>query len=170
MATSGQRLRQATFSHGSTLGLYETLTGKSYLCDITTDSVVHCFFIERSRILAVQKGNPELEEFLWQECALAVSKIVLAPQFEKATLQEMRALVMEGSSMRIFLRGEVFELRHREIGVLLEGFVRQDKSTEIITAPAGLMLKTPLPSPAGQFSYNESSYFVRNSNFLIYFV
>lgn len=87
---------------------------------------------------------------LVQESALAVSKVVLAPQFEKATLQEMRALVMEGSSMRIFLRGEVFELRHKKIGMLLEGFVRQENSTEIITAPAGLMLKTPLPSPAGK--------------------
>jgi len=64
----------------------------------------------------------------------------------------MRALVMEGSSMRIFLRGEVFELRQKEIGVLLEGFVRQENSTEIVTAPAGLILKTPFPSPAGQSS------------------
>lgn len=60
---------------------------------------------------------------------------------------------MDGSSMRIFLRGEVFELRQKEIGVLLEGFVRQDNSTEMITAPAGLILKTPLPSPAGQCTF-----------------
>lgn len=146
-ATSGQRLSQPTFSHGSTLGLYETLTGKPYLCDIITDSVVHSFFIERSRILLVQKENPELEDFLWQESALAVAKIVLVLQFEKATLQEMRALVMEGSSMRIFLRGEIFELRYKEIGMLLEGFIRQENSTEIITAPAAIALKTPLPSP-----------------------
>jgi hypothetical protein len=87
---------------------------------------------------------------LVQESALAVAKIVLALQFEKATLQEMRALVMEGSSMRIFLRGEIFELRYKEIGMLLEGFIRQENSTEIITAPAALALKTPLPSPDGQ--------------------
>ncbi|KAG0575636.1 hypothetical protein KC19_5G019200 [Ceratodon purpureus] len=146
-ATTGQRLREPTFSHGSTLGLYETLTGKPYLCDIVTDSVVHSFFIERSQILLVQKEKPELEDFLWQESALAVAKIVLALQFEKATLQEMRALVMEGSFMRIFLRGEIFELRYKEIGILLEGFVKQEDSTDIITAPAGLTLKTPLPSP-----------------------
>ncbi|KAG0600449.1 hypothetical protein M758_11G035100 [Ceratodon purpureus] len=150
--TSGQRMRQSAFSHGSTLGLYEVLTGKPYLCDIVPDSVVHCFFIERSRILLIQKEHPELEDFLWQESALAVAKIVLASQFDRATLQEIRALVAECSSMRIFLRGEVFELRHREMGVLLEGFVRQESSTEIITAPAGLILKTPLPSPAGSRS------------------
>ena len=61
----------------------------------------------------------------------------------------MRALVMEGSFMRIFLRGEIFELRYKEIGILLEGFVKQEDSTDIITAPAGLTLKTPLPSPEG---------------------
>lgn len=90
---------------------------------------------------------------LEQESALAVAKIVLASQFDRATLQEIRALVAECSSMRIFLRGEVFELRHREMGVLLEGFVRQENSTEIITAPAGLILRTPLLSPAGQCTF-----------------
>jgi len=76
--------------------------------------------------------------------------MVLAPQFDTATLQEIRALVTECSSMRIFLRGEVFELWQRGMAVLLEGFVRQEHNTEIITAPAGLVLKTPLLSPAGQ--------------------
>ena len=61
----------------------------------------------------------------------------------------MRALVMEGSSMRIFLRGEIFELRYKEMGMLLEGFVRQENSTEIITVPAGLTSKTSVPSPDG---------------------
>jgi hypothetical protein len=59
-------MRQPTFSHGSTLGLYEALIGKSYLCDVITDSVVHSFFIERSRILLIQREHPELEDFLWQ--------------------------------------------------------------------------------------------------------
>lgn len=86
---------------------------------------------------------------LVQESALAVAKIVLGPQFDMATLQDIRALVMEGSSMRIFLRGEVFELRHKEMGLLLEGFVRQENSTELITAPAGLTAKILLPSPTG---------------------
>jgi hypothetical protein len=85
-----------------------------------------------------------------QESALALAKIVLAPQFDMATLQEMRALVMEGSNMRTFLRGEVFKLENREAGLLLEGFVKQEGSTEILAAPVGLVLKTPLPSPAGQ--------------------
>ncbi|XP_024361415.1 sodium/hydrogen exchanger 8 isoform X2 [Physcomitrium patens] len=151
-AVGGQRLRQPTFSFGSTLGLYEVLTGKPYLCDVVADSVVHCFFVERSRILFIQKERADLEDFLWQESALAVAKIVLGPQFDMATLQDIRALVMEGSSMRIFLRGEVFELRHKEMGLLLEGFVRQENSTELITAPAGLTAKILLPSPTGSWS------------------
>lgn len=79
-ATSGQRLRQATFSHGSTLGLYETLTGKPYLCDIVTDSVVHSFFIERSRILLVQKEKPELEDFLWQVTLRSLLELMICSQ------------------------------------------------------------------------------------------
>lgn len=152
-ATNGQQLHQPTFSLGSTLGLFEALTGRPYLCDIVTRSVVHCFFIERSKILSVQKEHPELEDFLWQESALAIAKVVLAKEFEKATLQDIRALMMEGSSMRIFLRGEVFELQPKKIGVLLDGFVRPESSFAIITAPAGLMRKVPLPS-SGDFTRN----------------
>lgn len=54
-----------SFSHGSTLGLYEVLTGKSYFCDIITDSVVHCFFIEAEKIFALVP-NSAAEDFLWQ--------------------------------------------------------------------------------------------------------
>jgi hypothetical protein len=117
--------------NGSFRIVTETRTVLKAFCKIHVISWLHCRPLE-------------------QESALAVAKIVLAAQFDGATLQEIRALVAESSSMRIFLRGEVFELRHREMGVLLEGFVRQENSTEIVTAPAGLILKTPLLSPAGQ--------------------
>jgi hypothetical protein len=65
-ASNGHRLRHPTFSHGSTLGLYETLTGKPFLCNIVADSVVHCFYIDRAKILSITLIHPELENFLWQ--------------------------------------------------------------------------------------------------------
>ncbi|KAJ0973297.1 hypothetical protein J5N97_021256 [Dioscorea zingiberensis] len=55
-----------TFAHGSTLGLYEVLIGKPYICDMITDSVVHCFFIETEKILSLLKSAPAIEDFLWQ--------------------------------------------------------------------------------------------------------
>lgn len=55
-----------TFTHGSTLGLYEVLCGKPCICNMVTDSVVLCFFIESEKILSVLKSDPSVEDFLWQ--------------------------------------------------------------------------------------------------------
>lgn len=55
-----------TFTHGSTLGLYEALAGKPYICDMITDSVVLCFCIETHKILSVLQSDPSVEDFLWQ--------------------------------------------------------------------------------------------------------
>ncbi|KAJ6903287.1 SOS1-like protein 1 [Populus alba x Populus x berolinensis] len=55
-----------TFTHGSTLGLYELLVGKRCICDIITDSVVLCFFIESEKILSLLGSDPAVEDFLWQ--------------------------------------------------------------------------------------------------------
>ena len=55
-----------TFTHGSTLGLYEVLSGKPNICDMITDSVVLCFFIESEKILSVLGSDPLVEYFLWQ--------------------------------------------------------------------------------------------------------
>lgn len=55
-----------TFTHGSTLGLHEVLIGKPYICDMITDSVVHCFFIDTEKILSLFKSDPAIEDFLWQ--------------------------------------------------------------------------------------------------------
>lgn len=53
-------------SHGSTLGLYEVLIGKPYICDMITDSVVHCIFIEAEKIDELRQSDPSVEVFLWQ--------------------------------------------------------------------------------------------------------
>jgi CRP-like cAMP-binding protein len=53
-------------SHGSTLGLYEVLVGKPYICEMVTDSVVHCFFVEAEKIEELRQSDPSIEFFLWQ--------------------------------------------------------------------------------------------------------
>lgn len=129
-----------TFSHGSTLGLYEMLTGKPYICDIITDSVVHCFFIETEKILPLIGSDPLIEDFLWQESAIVIAKLLLPQMFEKMTMQELRGLVAERSKMNIYIRGEIIEIGHNSVGFLLEGFIMtQDGQQDLITSPAVLL-------------------------------
>ncbi|ONI31919.1 hypothetical protein PRUPE_1G339200 [Prunus persica] len=129
-----------TFTHGSTLGLYEVLTGKPYICDMITDSVVLCFCIETHKILSVLQSDPSVEHFLWQESAIALVKLFLPQIFEKMAMQDLRALVAERSMMTIYIRGESFEIPYRSIGFLLEGFVKtQGVQEELITSPAPLL-------------------------------
>ncbi|XP_026662993.1 sodium/hydrogen exchanger 7 isoform X2 [Phoenix dactylifera] len=129
-----------TFSHGTTLGLYEVLTGKPYICDMITDSVVHCFFIETEKILSLLGSGPVVEDFLWQESAMVIAKLLLPQMFEKMTMQELRGLVAERTNMNIYIRGEVIEIRHNSIGILLEGFIKtQDGQQDLITPPAALL-------------------------------
>lgn len=59
-----KHLLHPTFTHGSTLGLYEVLSGKPNICDMITDSVVLCFFIESEKIFSVL--NSSVKDFLWQ--------------------------------------------------------------------------------------------------------
>lgn len=128
-----------TFSHGNTLGLYEVLLGKPYICDMITDSLVHCFFFESDKILSLVRSDPNIEGFLWQESSLIISKILLPQIFEKLSMHELRALVAERSSMNIYLRGETIVVQSNSIGLLLEGFVRnEDAMQEFITSPAAL--------------------------------
>lgn len=73
-----------TFTHGSTLGLYELLTGKPCICDMITDSVVLSFFIEHDKFLSVLRSDPSVEDFLWQVLLLTAelcfcSTIVMDP-------------------------------------------------------------------------------------------
>lgn len=55
-----------TFTHGSTLGIYEVLVGKAYICDMVTDSVVLCFFVESEKILSAARSDAKVEDFLWK--------------------------------------------------------------------------------------------------------
>lgn len=67
-----------TFTHGSTLGLYEVLIGKPYFCDMITDSVAVCFFVEAEKILSALGSDSAVEHFFWKvcPCAIFLSQIV----------------------------------------------------------------------------------------------
>nr|APR62626.1 Na+/H+ antiporter [Ricinus communis] len=129
-----------TFTHGSTLGIYEVLVGKPYICDMITDSVVLCFFIESDKILSALRSDPAVEDFLWQESAIALAKLLLPQIFEKMVMHDMRALIAERSMMNTYIRGETIEIPYHSIGFLLEGFVKaHGYQEELITSPAVLL-------------------------------
>ncbi|KAJ8774727.1 hypothetical protein K2173_017173 [Erythroxylum novogranatense] len=129
-----------TFPHGSTLGLYEVLAGKPYICDMITETVVLGFFLESEKILSMVRSDPAVEDFLWQESAIVLTKLLLPQVFEKMSMQELRALVVERSMMTTYIMGEVIELPHLSIAFLLEGFIKAYGSEEkLITPPAALL-------------------------------
>ncbi|KAF4369495.1 hypothetical protein G4B88_016435 [Cannabis sativa] len=149
-----------TFTHGSTLGLYEVLTGKSYICDIVADSVVLCFFVETDKILSVLRSDPSVEDFLWQESAIILVKLLVPQIFEKMAMQDLRALVAERSIMTIYIRGETIEIPHHSMGFLLEGFVKTQGTQELITSPAAL-----LPSHVHQSFQNLDTTAIKGASF-----
>ena len=50
-------------------------------------------------------------------------------------MQELRALSMDRSIMRIYLQGEVIDILPAQVGLLLEGFLKQEGRDEILIAP-----------------------------------
>ncbi|KAF9677498.1 hypothetical protein SADUNF_Sadunf08G0114000 [Salix dunnii] len=157
-----------SFTHGSTLGLYELLVGKRCLCDIITDSAVLCFFIECEKILSLLASGPAVEDFLWQESAIFIAKLLLPQVFEKMPMQELRALVAERSVMTTYIRGETIEIPRHSIGFLLEGFIKAHGfQDELIASPAVLLPPQGNQSfqkieisgaQAASFSHQESRY------------
>ncbi|XP_015957926.1 sodium/hydrogen exchanger 8 [Arachis duranensis] len=149
-----------TFSHGITLGLYEVLTGRQYICDVLTDSVVFCVFIEADKIVSCLGSDPSVEDFLWQESAIFLSKVLLPQIFEKMSMQELRAMIAERSQMTIYIRGETIEIPNHSVAFLLEGYVKTQARQELVTAPAVLL------SSQGNLSFHSlSSSGIRKSSF-----
>ncbi|XP_059445682.1 sodium/hydrogen exchanger 8 isoform X1 [Corylus avellana] len=128
-----------TFTHGSTLGLYEVLSGKPNICDMITDSMALCFFVESEKILSVLRSDPSIEDFLWQESAIVLAKLLLPQIFEKMAMHDLRALVAERSIMNLYIRGETIEIPYHSIGFLLEGFLKTQGVEELIISPATLL-------------------------------
>ncbi|GLU10794.1 hypothetical protein SLE2022_275760 [Rubroshorea leprosula] len=168
-----------TFTHGSTLGLYELLTGKQhYICEMITDSMVLCFFLESDKIRFL-RSHPEVEDFLWQESAIVLAKLLLPQVFEKMAMQDLRALVTERSVMKTYISRESMEVPPQYVGFLLEGFVKpHGVQEELIASPAVLL---PLQqnqsfrsvdtsgAKAASFSYQGSWYQVESRARIILF-
>ncbi|KAL2557784.1 Sodium/hydrogen exchanger 7 [Forsythia ovata] len=158
---NNKHLLHPTFTHGSTLGLYEVLARKPYICDIVTDSVVLCFFIETEKILAALGSDPAVEDFFWLESVIVLAKFLLPQLFEQMSMQDLRVLVAERSTMNIYIRGESFELPHHSIGFLLEGFIKlQGTQEELLTYPATILphadqrIRQSETSGAGESSFS----------------
>ncbi|CAN6727945.1 unnamed protein product [Malus baccata var. baccata] len=178
-STKNKHSLHPTFTHNSTLGLYEALTGKPYICDMVTDSVVLYFCVETHKIHSMLRSDPSVEDFLWQESSIALVKLFLPQIFEKMAMQDLRTLVAERSVMLIYIRGESFEIPYRSIGFLLEGFVKtQGVQEELITSPAPLFpshghqsfqnLETS-GTRGASFSHKGSSYLVETRSRVIIF-
>ncbi|KAI3908255.1 hypothetical protein MKX01_027277 [Papaver californicum] len=132
--------RELTKLRGVAICLYEVLSGKPYICDLITDSVVYCFFVGSEMILSLLKADPAVEDILWQESVVVIAKLLLPQVFEKMVLQDLRSLVMERSGMNIYMRGDIIEIPPRSIGFLLEGFVTTiTDQEEMITSPGVLL-------------------------------
>ncbi|CAN0890974.1 Sodium/hydrogen exchanger 7 [Linum grandiflorum] len=128
-----------TFAHGSTLGLYEVLVRKPYICSMVTDSVVLGFFVESEKILSALRSDPAVEAFFWQESAIVLAKLLLPQVFEKMSMHDLRALIVEKSVMTTYIRGETIEIPTHSVGFLLEGFIKSHGfQEELITSPAAL--------------------------------
>nr|TKV92145.1 hypothetical protein SEVIR_9G144600v2 [Setaria viridis] len=135
--------------HGSTLGLYEVLTGKPYICDMIMDSVMHHFFIEAEKIELLRHSDPSAEAFLWQESALLVAKLFIPGIFKKLTMREMRLLIAETSSVNgIYNVGEDIVQEHDYVGILLEGILKT-KDKNMLASP-GVLLPSNIHSNFGQ--------------------
>nr|ACF05808.1 Na+/H+ antiporter protein [Limonium gmelinii] len=132
-----------TFTHGSTLGLYEVLTSKPYICDMITESVVFCFYIETEKIQGVLSAYPAVEDFLWKESIIVLSKILTPRVFEKIPVHDLRLLISERSTITTFLRGETIEAQPHSVCILLEGFVKSHGHELLITPPAALIPPNP---------------------------
>ncbi|KAL0446673.1 UNVERIFIED_CONTAM: Sodium/hydrogen exchanger 7 [Sesamum latifolium] len=175
---SNKHLLHPTFTHGSTLGLYEVLASKPYICDIITDSVVLCFFIETEKIFSALRSDPAVEDFFWRESVIILAKLMLPHIFEKMAMQDIRTLIAERSTMNIYIRGESFELLHHSVGLLLEGFIKvQGGQEELLTAPAAILPRVDqsfrqsgtLGTRAGSFSQQVSLYQVETRARVIIF-
>nr|ACJ63441.1 salt overly sensitive 1 [Salicornia brachiata] len=144
------------FTHGTTLGLYEVLIGKPYFCDMVTDSVAVCFFIESEKIHAVLGSDPAVEHFFWKESVIVLAKVLLPRVFENMSMQDMRMLTAERSTLNTYLRGETIEVPPHSIGFLLEGFIKSHSLVEeLITSPAPLW---PAQGNASFLNQNGSGY------------
>lgn len=128
----------STYRQGSVLGLYEALVGKPYLCDMVTDYVAFCIEIKLESIISVLACGNGVEELLWKECTIVVSKLLAPDLFKKFSVQELRSIVDERSVMNTFSSQEVIETSHHSLNFLLSGCLTDQSTEQLIECPAVL--------------------------------
>lgn len=76
---------------------------------------------------------------LFQESVIVLAKVLLPRVYENMSMQDMRMLTAERSTLNTYLRGENIEVPPHSIGFLLEGFIKSHSLVEeLITSPAAL--------------------------------
>lgn len=97
-----------------------------------------------------------------------MAKLLLPQVYEKMSMQELRALVVERSMMNIYIRGETVEIPNHSIGFLLEGFIKSEEvQQELIVSPA--VLYPPCADPSFPNSDMSGNYYIRFGQLLLLF-
>ncbi|CAI5517513.1 unnamed protein product [Closterium sp. Naga37s-1] len=120
----GQHLIPPLFAHGSSVGLYETLRGCAHQYSVTADSVLHCFFIDRQRIMAAKSSSAAIEDFLWKESCLEVARVVRPVEFGLLSMHDLRVLFSQSARLLTLAPHSPVHLAPSEVALLLLGAVR----------------------------------------------
>ncbi|CAI5478764.1 unnamed protein product [Closterium sp. Yama58-4] len=131
----GQRFIPPLFAHGSSVGLYETLRGCAYMSTVTADSVLHCFFIDRQRIMDAAGSSDAIEDFLWKESCLEVVRVLQPEEFGALSMHELRVLLTDSAHLLTCRPGDTLDLLPSQVAVLLLGSVRP-VDTSLLNASA----------------------------------
>lgn len=119
----GKETREPMVVQGGVLGLYEVLAGEPYMCTVVADSVINCFFIERSKVISAAQTSPEVTSFMWKESALLVAKVILEEELGGFSLWDLRTLIGQTGRLEEHRRGTSFGVQIHEVALLLEGEV-----------------------------------------------
>ncbi|CAI5491589.1 unnamed protein product [Closterium sp. Naga37s-1] len=120
----GHRFIPPLFAHGSSVGLYETLRGCAYMSTVAADSVLHCFFIDRQRIMDAAGSSDAIEDFLWKESCLEVVRVLQPEEFGALSMHELRVLLTDSAHLLTCRPGDTLDLLPSQVAVLLLGSVR----------------------------------------------
>ncbi|GJP65109.1 hypothetical protein CLOP_g22013, partial [Closterium sp. NIES-67] len=120
----GQHLIPPLFAHGSSVGLYETLRGCAHQYSVVADSVLHCFFIDRQRILAAKDSSDAIQDFLWKESCLEVARVLRPMEFGALSMHDLRVLFASSARLLTIAPHTAIHLAPCEVALLLLGAVR----------------------------------------------
>ncbi|XP_031387662.1 sodium/hydrogen exchanger 7-like isoform X2 [Punica granatum] len=122
------------------LGLYEILSGKPCIYEISTDSFALCYVLEAKTLLPLLMHNPSLENLFWQESVIVLAKLLLPEVLEKLTMQGFRALITERFSMSTHAGGETMVIPENSIVFLLGGVLTNQELPGVVIEPPAVLL------------------------------